>query len=359
MNQQKLFSALGSRPALNLYFWVILFLIKYPDADDQTAYPALFYYVMMLGLMLFFAALSYLNNLVLLPWLWFKRKRYAYLLAVFLLVLLVSFVFTYTLKILPHFFPLLDPLQVSIVMSPVTTDTSFTGVVSDMQTYFAVMLAWTTVFALLGIYHHSHQQIQQMEQTINRHREEELRFLKSQINPHFLFNTLNNIYGLAIKKSDETADTILKLSSVLRYLLYDSEAQLIEFNKEKEVLFAYIDIELLRLPDNPNHHFSVNADKPYQLPPLLWLPVLENIFKHTRSISNPVIHFDLRILQDVLHLQSHNTCLAQSSDSSNKGGIGLTNLRKRLDLLYPGKYELKEGRNGEMYHFELMIHLSE
>src|SRR6185437_14342472 len=117
--------------------------------------------------------------------------------------------------------------------------------------------------------------------------EAELNFLKSQINPHFLFNTLNNLYALAIKHSDKTPDTILKLSAILRYLLYESNVENISFEKEKEIMQAYIALELLRLSNSNNFTFSISSDNKCNIPPLLWVPVLENVFKHgTRIISD-------------------------------------------------------------------------
>ena len=184
----------------------------------------------------------------------------------------------------------------------------------------------------------------------------ELNMSRNQVNPHFLFNTLNNIYGLSLKKSDDAPESILKLSSIMRYMLYDADAPLMPFEKEKEIMQAYIDMELLRLQQSDKFKFVINADRNYNIPPLLWLPILENIFKHgTRVISyNYFIDYSFTIANGIMHISATNNC----KESSTKfGGIGLDNLRKRLDILYPDRYQLDIQQNKDQYHTELTVTL--
>lgn len=337
---QKILRLLGSRFALNAYFWMFLLGIKLADADDQTAYSPLFYYMMMVFYMLFFALLAYVNNLILLPKLLFQKKRRLYVVSAFTLVLGISFVYTFLMKWLPMKIPGFDSMQVSIVMSPVTDDLSFLGILEDIQTYFFVMVIWTILFSLLGFYHHTTLKVKVMQEALNKHREAELHFLKNQIHPHFLFNTLNNLYALSLKKSDEAPEAILKLSAILRYMLYDADVPLISFEKEREIMQAYIDIELLRIPDSPNLHFTIFADKPYMIPPLIWLPVLENVFKHSRQVEALELDFTFSIQQNVVHLYCKNNYTSKPQTDPSNGGIGLTNLKKRLELLYPNQHHI-------------------
>lgn len=336
---QKILQLLGSRFALNCYFWLFLLGLKLSDADDQTAYSPLFYNAMMVFYMLFFALISYVNNFILLPKLLFQKKRLHYFISVFVLLFVVSFVYTFLMKWLPMVIPGFDSMQVSIIMSPVTDDMSFTGVLADIQTYFLIMVVWTIIFTLLGFYHHTSQKVQSMQEALNKHREAELHFLKNQIHPHFLFNTLNNLYALSLKKSDEAPEAILKLSSILRYMLYDADVPLVSFDKEREIMQAYIDIELLRIPDSPHLHFSITADKPYVIPPLIWLPVLENVFKHSRQVDTLEVDFTFSIQQHKLHLYCKNN-YTPKPETAAVGGIGLSNLKKRLELLYPQQHQL-------------------
>jgi two-component system, LytTR family, sensor kinase len=354
---KKLNGILMSRLARNIYFWLLLFLIKYSDAHDQDAYPLTFYYGWMVILMLYFAALSYINNLLLVPKLLFRKKRLQYFVSVFLLTFGVAYAYTCTMKALPIAFPGFDAMQVSMVMSPIDNDFSFMGVLVDMQSYFVIMVMWVTIFTLFWFFNNSGERIRNMENEIIRHREAELSFLKNQINPHFLFNTLNNLYGLALKKSDEAPETILKLSSILRYILYESNVEKISTETEKEIMQAYIDIELLRLPPSSFLNFSISTDKSYNIAPLLWLPILENTFKHSRSAGQTEIDFRFSIENNQLLIHSKNNIGVNTKDNKT-GGIGLNNLKKRLDILFPGKYRIDQKSADNYFIIELHIILN-
>ncbi|MCU0442869.1 MAG: histidine kinase [Bacteroidia bacterium] len=352
----KYIQLLGSRIALNSYFWIFLFILKISDADDQHIHSNLFYYSIILFYMLFFVILSYVNNLVLLPKLLFQQKRLLYILTSTALVLMVSFAYTYCMKWIPIAFA--DPglFEMSIIMTPVTNDMSLLGILSDTTSYFPFMVVWVVLFTLLGYYHFSVAKNKQLQALVNEHRAAELAFLKGQLNPHFLFNTLNNLYGLALKKSDETPDAILRLSSILRYILYDSNIDQISFEKEKEILLAYVDIELLRINETPKTQFSIMADKPYFIPPLLWLPIVENIFKHTRNMAELEVDFQLTIVQNQMHLKSTNNIVATAQNQI--GGVGLGTLKKRLALLFPNKYSLETTITENYFTIEMHIQLS-
>lgn len=348
---------MGSRLALNVYFWVILFTLKHSDADDQFAYPKLFYYGMMLFYMSFFALISYVNNFILLPRLLFNKKVFLYFIVTFSLVFVVAFVYTFMMKWLPMVIPGFDSMQISIVMAPVSTNLSFDGILSDIQTYLAMMIVWTSMFTLLGYYHYSIKKVKKMEAALHKHRETELNFLKNQINPHFLFNTLNNLYALSLKKSDEAPTSILKLSTILRYVLYEADAQLVSFEKEKDIMQAYIDIELLRLHDSPNLQFSITADKECMIPPLIWLPVLENVFKHSRQVEVLEVDFQFSIYQNTLKIFCKNNTTPKPVAPLTVGGIGLSNLRKRLELLYPEKHRIEVTHTENYFIIETQISL--
>ena len=308
--------------------------------------------------MLFFAALSYINNIILLPQLLFLKKRISYFIAAFCLLFSVTFLYVFTLKKMPEIYPGLS-IEMSMVMAPLTTDSSFLGTLNDFDTYFPIMLLWLVVFSLAGIYHHSIGKIKLMEAEINSNREAELTFLKNQINPHFLFNTLNNLYALTLKKSDEAPAFILKLSTILRYILYESDTFKISFEKEKEIIQAYIDIELLRVTNSSINNFTVFADKPTEIPPLLWLPILENVFIHNRTVETLEIDFKFTIQNNELNLFcKNNISKFPTSLKKEEGGIGLSNLQKRLKLVYPNKHELFIQNDGKSFIIDLKIKLN-
>ncbi|MCG9881023.1 MAG: histidine kinase [Bacteroidia bacterium] len=359
VERQSLLKKLSSRVALNMYFWLMMFFIKSPTISYVTGYSVGVYYGLIVYFLGLLAIMSYVHNLILLPKFFFTKKYVWYTLFTLAWLFVMAYFYTYSIKYLPALFPGLEVLRMSIVMSPVSNDLSFSGVVNDIQTYFFVMLMWLFIFALLAIFHQSREKLKRMEKAILAHKEQELAFLKSQLNPHFLFNTLNNIYGLSLKGDARTSDVIIKLSSVLRYLLYESDAKTVQFYSEKEVLFSYVDLELLRLGDSTSNSFSVYADKNYEIPPLLWLPILENVFKHTRHLSDKKIDFRWIIESNKMSIFSSNAYsdngIADRSENGN--GIGLGNLRKRLDLLFPNAYQLREDKQDQTYTIEMEINL--
>ncbi len=186
----------------------------------------------------------------------------------------------------------------------------------------------------------------------------ELAFLKSQVNPHFLFNILNNICSLARKKSDETENAIIKLSQIMRYMLQDSKDEKVSLEKEVEYLQSYIELQRLRLPDTVKIDF-ITEGRPelYSIEPLLLIPFVENAFKHGISYQR-ASEIKIRLICNgqTLSLSVGNQIARHQGDMVEQGsGIGLKNVIRRLELLYPGKYELKIGDDGKQYNVELHI----
>ncbi|MDZ4666532.1 MAG: histidine kinase [bacterium] len=358
MNKQQWIYTIGSRPALNIYLWILLIVIKFPDADDQPENSRLIFYGLILLNMSFFAALAYIHNFYLQTKFLFKGKKIAYYSSSFLLLVSISYGYVVMLKLLHSWFPLLDTLQTSMVMSQIGDGVSFTEVLADIETYFFTMLVWLVVFGLLGLYHHSKSKLSALQNAINEHREAELIFLKNQINPHFLFNTLNNIYALSLKKDAQTPDLILKLAAVLRYMLYESEGNLVSAEAEKEIMLSFIDIELLRIPETDKMQFTIHTDNEYKIAPLLWLPVLENVFKYTRNVKQPSIHFEFNIHKGILAIKCRNTFIKSAKSlNENIGGIGLANLKKRLALLYPDNFKMEIKEEVDIYDILIKINL--
>jgi two-component system LytT family sensor kinase len=166
--------------------------------------------------------------------------------------------------------------------------------------------------------------------------ETELKFLRSQTNPHFLFNTLNNIYALARKKSNETADVVMKLSKLLRFMLYESSNKQIRISDEIRMLDDYIELEKIRYNDRLTISFLREIDNDAQLiAPLLLMPFVENAFKHGASESRfeSFIHVDMKLQNGKLDFNIENT-KESNGKRHNDENIGLTNVRRQLELLY-------------------------
>ena len=166
--------------------------------------------------------------------------------------------------------------------------------------------------------------------------ETELKFLRNQTNPHFLFNTLNNIYALARKKSDETADVVMKLSKLLRFMLYETKNEQIRISDEIKILDDYIELEKLRYNDRLTISFIREIDNENeQVAPLLLIPFVENAFKHGASESRfeSFINLELNLHEGILEFYIENT-KEQNGNKVNDENIGLTNVRRQLQLLY-------------------------
>lgn len=173
----------------------------------------------------------------------------------------------------------------------------------------------------------------------------ELNFLKAQVHPHFLFNTLNNLYALTLIKSEKTPDIVLKLSDLLDYMIYKSNDAFVPLKKELEILEGYIELEKMRYNERLDFTYEVKGDASgHEIAPLILLPFVENCFKHGASNdrANPKIQIEIDIEPDYLRLKALNSVpIEKKKDHSEKEGIGLKNVQRRLELIYPGQHELR------------------
>ena len=170
----------------------------------------------------------------------------------------------------------------------------------------------------------------------------QLELLKSQVHPHFLFNTLNNLYSLTLERSAEAPGVVLQLSGLLRYMLYECDATYVPLEKELEVINDYIKLEKIRYDERLDVSVTYSGElKNKMIAPLLLLPFLENSFKHGTSeqIEQCWISFDLNVTGNTMSLKLINSRYL-SNDLTTRG-IGLENVKKRLDLLYGAAYSLK------------------
>jgi len=200
------------------------------------------------------------------------------------------------------------------------------------------------------------------EQLIQEKLQSELSFLRAQTNPHFLFNTLNNLYVLARKKSDRTANAIMMLSKIMRFVLYDCRAPRIAVADEAKVIQDYIELEKLRYNDRLQVHYRENMDNPHKaIAPLLLLPFVENSFKHgaNSTTGEAAIHIDLRLTGALLVFKVENTAENEIEPTPSSGGIGLKNVQRQLDLLYPQRHKLSTEKENGWFRASLEIELWE
>jgi two-component system, LytTR family, sensor kinase len=190
----------------------------------------------------------------------------------------------------------------------------------------------------------------------------ELAFLKSQVNPHFLFNTLNSIYSLANRRSEKTADAIAKLSNILRYMLYKTENKTVNLEEEVQYLSDYIELQKFRLYDNIFIKFDVTGNiQSFMIAPMLLLPFVENAFKHGVNTTNKCfINISLTVKGNELYFEVTNADIRKDKFFNDENsGIGLQNVKRRLDLIYPGAHELLTEKKDDIYIVRLKLRLSE
>lgn len=188
----------------------------------------------------------------------------------------------------------------------------------------------------------------------------ELEVLKAQLQPHFLFNTLNNLYSLILQQSKQAPEVVLKLSELLRYILTESAKNKILLTRELSILKDYIALEHIRFGSRLDMTINIHGDLDNKLiAPLLFLPLVENTFKHGANeiLEQPWMSLDIAVNENTLKFKLINSNATRSEISAFSSGIGLQNLNKRLLLLYPGKHELRIVNEGESFLVSLLLEL--
>lgn len=212
-----------------------------------------------------------------------------------------------------------------------------------MKGYFLQNVLPYTIDIIFGmtfyfIQYAQYKELQQKELII-QNRLSELSFLRSQINPHFLFNNLNNIYSLVYHKSDQALSAIAGLSELLRYMLYDTN-ELVPLNKETEYIEKYVLLQKLRFEKPFEINLSFPGDNLIKIPPLLFIPFVENAFKHgDLSLEGDPVCIELKTGGNKVYFHCRNRKAEHKTDST--GGIGVENVKRRLEILYPGKHQLE------------------
>jgi two-component system LytT family sensor kinase len=232
------------------------------------------------------------------------------------------------------------------------------------ENFFIITPLFTIIFLLLGAGSFIggtlvKQQINEAK-ILQRQKESELDLLISQLSPHFLFNTLNNIYGMSLNRPQQVPEHILKLSDLLRYSVYLSKKPLVTLHEELVYLRNYLDFERIRIGKNLKLTANFEeVDENVKITPMLFIIFIENAFKHSKNATgNPVtIEIILGANQNAISFHISNTYISKKSNtlSEESTGVGQTNALKRLDLLYPGRFDLKTEIREGLYLVSLKI----
>lgn len=276
----------------------------------------------------------YVNSDILIPKILRKKGLTTYAISV---ILLVVGVFSLHALVKELFFP--------------TQNVPRTGYTFQLLFFLAISSSYRLITDNLE----DQQKIKERE---NERLKSELSFLRSQISPHFIFNVLNSIVSLSRRKPERVEPVVVKLSELMRYMLYESDDAKISIDHEAEYLKAYIELQHLRFGDDISINFNIkNLDTTLSIEPMLLIPFVENAFKHGAGmIMNPTIDIDLQTTHKRLIFEIKNKVNRQSNgikDSSS--GIGLNNVKRRLELLYPDNHKLtiKDGIDFYVVHLEI------
>jgi len=228
---------------------------------------------------------------------------------------------------------------------------------SDLAQYMLVYLAATTLLKLSKAWFGLREAERKLKQLQSEKLNAELSALKSQVEPHFLLNNLNCIYALALDRDSRTPEAILKLAQNLRYMLYECNADQVQLDKEITYIQNYLDLQRLRSKQLQEAIFETEiADEKISIAPLLFIPFIENAFKHGTASS---IRISLRANTQTLDFSTFNTNKSQQPELENPHqGIGLQNIKRRLELLYPGQYQLDINDQEAYFSVQLKLHLS-
>ena len=250
---------------------------------------------------------------------------------------------------------LFDPIQVFLkfvsVAHPVVQGSGQPG-------SYLVLVITATVASMIVVFKYWIKTQRQWMQAEKDKVTAELQLLKAQVHPHFLFNTLNNIYSFSLENSPKTPGLILKLSSLLSYMLYDCKAEEVLLEKEVEIMKNYIDLEKERYGNKIEISWNIEGDiKDKYIAPLLLLPFLENAFKHGTSeqLEKPWLSVDISVSQNILKGKIANS--KNEYTPATNHGIGIQNVKKRLAFIYPDRHELKINDEGNFFVVSLFIEL--
>jgi sensor histidine kinase YesM len=334
---------LNNRWAYHALFWIVyyLFLCLIFYSAYEIHEPA--FYLQFIVFMPFSAALVYFNVYFLIPNLVYRRQYGYYVFSLALTLLISALINQLLKKMYVHFG--------SVVFS-YTSDMNFKNIFTEMIGLF-YLTGFTTGLKLTKDWVRNQQLMKDREK---QYLETELNFLKTQIHPHFFFNTLNNLYSLTLKKSDLASEVVLKLSTLMSYMLYESNAAKVSLTKEIAYLQDYLDLEKLRFGQRLTVLFEMEGQiEAVNIPPMILILFVENSFKHgvRNNIDHIQIDISLKIKEGYLFFQVKNPVGHHVSSSSE--GIGLKNAKRRLDLLYGKDYQLDISEKDDLFFVVLKM----
>ncbi len=344
----QIYEWLTSRFVYHAVFWILFGGgLLYIDFNQNIVDSTLHTLSTQLINLIFFAIIIYFNLLYLVPnyFKWNKLSHYLMLLVLFVIIITPIKMMVLYLKL--HDFP----VRQAILIEDKWNVFYMNLIVAGFSTIFKIISDWAR-----------HQR--EKNELGTRAMQSELNFLRTQINPHFLFNTLNNLYALTLKKSDKAPEIVIKLSEMMRYMLYECNEKEVPLVKEVNYIRNYLELEKIRQIKQIDIQLKVNGMVMNQrIAPLMFIPFIENSFKHGlgNHTSEGFIHILLDVKSDSVHLNVSNSKppTLPVREVKRSGGIGLVNVRRRLDLIYPKHHKLVVSDNPNTYEVDLTIDLGD
>ncbi|MEL6677027.1 MAG: histidine kinase, partial [Bacteroidota bacterium] len=332
---------------IHSFFWVS-YVVFFALMDGDNFYEGLEDQLFTLPVKMI---VVYLTLYVLIPMFFLKGRSLSFFLAIFVLFVVAG---------------LVQRGLVSYILVPMRYNFDFLVPFWDGyrigQTILAI--AYVTIFAsAIKISRNWYNDHLRARELMQEKLAAELKFLRAQIHPHFLFNTLNNLYALTLKKSDQAPEVVLRLSGLVNYMLYDANASMVPLSKEIDCLHNYVALERIRYGDSLDLRVEVSGDiAGKHIAPMLLIPFVENSFKHGVSddLREKWIRVHLLVNGPRLHFTVENSRAPQRNVVQGyKGGIGLKNVKRRLDLRYPKSSKLAIEERSEAFYISLQLDLDE
>jgi two-component system, LytTR family, sensor kinase len=347
-----LYQFFKKRPIIHLLFWILFVLIGSFIFSYQQSFPYTFYLLNFLVHIPVFVLFTYGVIYFLVPNFLLNQKYWKFFISLILAAGIAAILriligrYVYFALFIPEIFYPEEWINADI---------------------FFINLMWVIgpaiVFAMFKYYKNSIIIQERANEAERKQLSSELQVLKAQLNPHFLFNTFNNLYVLALQKSDKTPEVISKISDLFHYVLYECNATEVPLSKEIKLISDYIQLEQLRYSDRLSISFKKEIDNPaFLIPPMMLYTFVENCFKHgcSNDPNSPWIQLLIRVKENRFEFEALNSIPNSNprtniSNDENSDRVGLSNIKRRLELIYPKNHVLKIDKKSNVFHVRLEI----
>ncbi|WP_196885309.1 sensor histidine kinase [Aureivirga sp. CE67] len=330
-----------SKTVKEIIYQTIIFILLFLFYSFDKHNPKIDFYQFIFFLN--YAIIAFFINYFLLPKYFYNKRYLKFTIGVLLLITFAIFI---------------EEGVLEQIFFPDTRGKYFHGIFYSLLEIAPIIL----IFVGAKFAYDSIEKQKQLEELQSLVKESELQYLKSQINPHFLFNNLNNLYAYAIENSPKTPTIILELSSVLRYMLYDCREDFVSLTKEIDHLKNFTELSKLQIENRGEITFDIDIqNSDYKIAPLILNVFIENAFKHSTASQSENISIEISLevnTEGKLLFSCKNSCLSTSNTDAISGGIGLENVQKRLLLLYPNQHHLEIDSAADFYKVNLELDLT-